>query len=195
MNAAKTDEKSATRQQILQVTLQLLETQGAGQVTIRKIAAQAGVNVAAVNYHFGSKEQVIYQALQILRSRFAEAFDHLRDTATPPRQRLIAFMTVYCDAVFAYPNLVKAFVNQNLNVEFQREYASFVQADGLALITHTLGEILPAGNEETLRMKAFQMMSSLILILLVGQDTAPIIGLDFRDPDVRARYIQMIVPI
>jgi hypothetical protein len=43
-------------------------------------------------------------------------------------------------------------------------------------------------------MKAFQIMSSLVLILLVGKDSGPVIGLDFSDPQVRARYIQTIVP-
>jgi AcrR family transcriptional regulator len=194
MNTGKTGQKAETKQQILQTTLQLLETQGIGQVTIRKIAAQAGVNVAAVNYHFGSKDQVVFAALQTLRDRFARAFGHLQSTALPPRERLVAFMTTYCDTVFAYPNLAKAFVNQSLNADIQQDYAAFVRAEGLALITRTLAEFLPL-DDEILRMKAFQMMSSLILILLVGQDTAPVIGLDFANPEVRARYIQTIVPV
>jgi AcrR family transcriptional regulator len=193
MNTSETPGKLATKTQILQTTLQLLETQGLGQVTVRKIAAQAGVNVAAVNYHFGSKEQVIFSALQTLRDRFGEAFGYLRSSALPPRERLVAFMTTYCETVFAYPNLVKAFINQNLIAEIQQDYSSFVRAEGLTLITQTLREILPL-DDETLRMKAFQMMSSLVLILLVGQNTAAVIGLDFTDPQVRARYIQTIVP-
>lgn len=176
---------------ILQATLELLETQGVRQVTVRQIAARAGVNVAAVNYHFGSKEQAVFAALHTLRSRFGQAFAHLQATAVPPRERLAAFMNAYCDTVFEYPNLVKAFVTQSLNAEIQQDYAAFVRQEGLALITQTLAEILPA-DDETLRMKAFQMMSSLVLILLVGTMTGPVIGLDFSDPGVRARYIQTL---
>jgi hypothetical protein len=95
--------------------------------------------------------------------------------------------------VFEYPNLVKAFINQSLNIEIQQDYEVFVRREGLALITQTLAEILQA-SEETLRMKAFQMMSSLILILLIGKDSGPVIGLDFSDPQVRVRYIQAIIP-
>lgn len=185
--------KAETKNLILQTTLQILEAEGIHKLTIRKIAAQAGVNVAAVNYYFGSKDQVIFAALQTLRARFGSAFAHLQNKQQPPRERLVAFMTVYCDTVFAYPNLVKAFVNQSLNAEIQQDYESFVRQEGLAYITQTLGEWMPL-DEETLRMKAFQMMSSLILILLVGKDAGPVIGLDFADPQVRARYIQTIVP-
>ncbi len=185
--------KGETKQEILKATLKILESEGFQKLTVRKIAAEAGVNVAAVNYHFGSKDRVVFEALQTLRARFGEAFAHLRAVGHPPRARLVAFMTAYCDTVFEYPNLVKAFINQSLNAEIQQDYESFVRREGLALITQTLAEILPDG-EETLRMKAFQMMSSLILILLVGKDSGPVIGLDFSDPQVRARYIQTIVP-
>jgi hypothetical protein len=102
-------------------------------------------------------------------------------------------MTAYCDTVFEYPNLVKAFVNQSLNIKIQQDYDAFVRREGLMLITRTLAEIIPI-SEEMLRMKAFQMMSSLILILLVGKDSGAVIGLDFSDPQVRVRYIQSIIP-
>jgi AcrR family transcriptional regulator len=134
MNTNKIDQPVGTKQLILQTTLQLLETQGLTNVNIRKIAAQAGVNIAAVNYHFGSKDQVIYEALEILRNNFEAAFCHLQSSQKPPRERLVGFMTAYCETVFTYPNLVKAFISQNLNSDFQENYSNFVRTEGLALI-------------------------------------------------------------
>jgi AcrR family transcriptional regulator len=182
-----------TKQEILKATLKILESEGIQKLTMRKIAAEAGANVAAVNYHFGSKDRVVFEALQTLRARFGMAFAYLRSNELLPRERLLAFMTAYCDTVFEYPNLVKAFVNQSLNIEIQQDYDAFVRREGLMLITRTLAEIIPI-SEEMLRMKAFQMMSSLILILLVGKDSGAVIGLDFSDPQVRVRYIQSIIP-
>jgi AcrR family transcriptional regulator len=182
-----------TKQEILRATLKILESEGIQKLTVRKIAAEAGTNIAAVNYHFGSKDRVVFEALQTLRARFGMAFTCLRNIERPPRERLVAFMTAYCDTVFEYPNLVKAFINQSLNLKIQQDYEAFVRREGLALITQTLAEILQV-SEETLRMKAFQMMSSLILILLIGKDSGPVIGLDFSDPQVRVRYIQAIIP-
>jgi AcrR family transcriptional regulator len=186
-------ERPDAKTQIIQATLELIENQGIHRVTVRKIATRAGVNVAAVNYHFGSKEQAVFAALQTLRSRFGQAFTCLRQENEAPRERLVNFMSAYCDTALAYPTLVKAFVNQTLSAEIQQDYAAFVQREGLELITRTLAEYLSL-EDEALRMKAFQMMSSLMLILLVGSMTGPIIGLDFRDPGLRVRYIQMIVP-
>ena len=72
-----------TKQKILKATLKILESEGIQKLTVRKIAAEAGVNVAAVNYHFGSKDQVVFEALQTLRERFGMAYTCLRAHRTP----------------------------------------------------------------------------------------------------------------
>lgn len=45
-----------TRERILDIAEQLFAEQGLGQTSLRAITAAAGVNLAAVHYHFGSKE-------------------------------------------------------------------------------------------------------------------------------------------
>jgi AcrR family transcriptional regulator len=48
-----------TRTAILDAAERLYADRGFGDVTLRDIVAAAGVNLAAVNYHFGSKDELI----------------------------------------------------------------------------------------------------------------------------------------
>ena len=48
-----------TRSAILNAAERLYAERGFGDVTLRDIVAEAGVNLAAVNYHFGSKDELI----------------------------------------------------------------------------------------------------------------------------------------
>ncbi|MDE1935743.1 TetR/AcrR family transcriptional regulator [Bradyrhizobium sp.] len=48
-----------TRALILDAAERLYAERGFGDVTLRDIVASAGVNLAAVNYHFGSKDELI----------------------------------------------------------------------------------------------------------------------------------------
>ena len=50
---------------IIEAAIACIEKYGYGETTVRKIAAQADVNVAAVNYYFGSKDELINRALEI----------------------------------------------------------------------------------------------------------------------------------
>lgn len=47
-----------TPEKIIHATIACIEKHGAGSVTVRMISEAAGVNIAAVNYHFQSKEKL-----------------------------------------------------------------------------------------------------------------------------------------
>ena len=50
------NEKADPKEDILQAAEQILATSGIEAATVRSITALAGVNTAAINYHFGSRE-------------------------------------------------------------------------------------------------------------------------------------------
>ena len=52
-----------TREQILRAAEVLFARQGFGETTMRQITESAAVNIAAVNYHFGSKEKLLVELL------------------------------------------------------------------------------------------------------------------------------------
>ena len=62
--------QSETVERILDVAQQLFAEHGFAETSLRAITAQAGVNLAAVNYHFGSKDALI----QVIFDRFLAPF-------------------------------------------------------------------------------------------------------------------------
>ena len=66
MSAATTKEKtgSATRRRLLEAAEQLFSEEGFDRVSVRDITERAKANVAAVNYHFGSREGLVEQVME-----------------------------------------------------------------------------------------------------------------------------------
>ncbi len=62
-------EVASTRQRILAAAERLFNRDGLERTTVRAIAAAAAVNIAAVNYHFGSKEALERETLRLLADR------------------------------------------------------------------------------------------------------------------------------
>jgi len=64
-----------TKSRILQTTEKLFFDRGLENMSLRAIAAEAEVNVAAINYHFGSKDNLILEIF----ARSIESFEKIRD--------------------------------------------------------------------------------------------------------------------
>lgn len=59
MSTAAGDSKVATKQRIIEAAEELFADEGFDRVSVRDLTTKAGANVAAVNYHFGSREGLI----------------------------------------------------------------------------------------------------------------------------------------
>ena len=74
---------AATQTRILEAAMRMFGEEGTGNVSIRRIAASAGVSLATVHHYFGSKEQLydacvrsMYVELEDLRGDVTRAFEH-----------------------------------------------------------------------------------------------------------------------
>lgn len=79
-----------TRKRILDAAERLFADRGFLETSVRDITAEAGVNLAAINYHFGGKDalygEVIVRRLRLLRTRRLEAIrGALRPAAGRPK--------------------------------------------------------------------------------------------------------------
>jgi len=69
IDAPETERDAATKAVVLATAERLFAERGLRAVSVRDITAEAGVNLASVNYHFGSKDALVFE---IFRRRTAE---------------------------------------------------------------------------------------------------------------------------
>ena len=61
---SKVESGAVTRQRLLEAAETLFSEQGFDRVTVRDVTDKAGANVAAVNYHFGSREGLVEKVIE-----------------------------------------------------------------------------------------------------------------------------------
>lgn len=92
--------KKSTRIQILDCAEELFAEKGIGEVSLREIIGKAGVNLAAVHYHFGSRDELVrevfHRRLKEVNSERLDALEGLRvqfgKDPIPLRELLHAFL-------------------------------------------------------------------------------------------------------
>jgi AcrR family transcriptional regulator len=89
-----------TRQRIMHAAEQLFAAKGFRAMTLREVTQAAGVNLAAVSYHFGSKRALIRE---VIRTHI-EPINHIR------LQRLDALAQSYAPAPIPLPAIFDALV-------------------------------------------------------------------------------------
>lgn len=102
--AGRSEAKNPTARALLDAAERLVGEQGFARTTTRQITRAAGVNVAAVNYHFGSRrallEAVAVRAVEPLRDAREERLRQLlaQHGDTPPLADLVRALVVSFDA-------------------------------------------------------------------------------------------------
>ncbi|GAB3980018.1 TetR/AcrR family transcriptional regulator [Actinoallomurus acanthiterrae] len=94
------ERQDPTRRRLLDATLDVLRTHGVARATSREIASAAGVNLQAITYHFGSKDELVAQALvHAVRTWIEPARTALTGVADDPLGRLFGTVLALQEAL------------------------------------------------------------------------------------------------
>jgi TetR/AcrR family transcriptional regulator, regulator of cefoperazone and chloramphenicol sensitivity len=89
------DIHSETQRRMIEAAGEIFAESGYSHTTIRAISNRAGVNVAAINYHFGGKKALYAAVLKYWRSKAFEKYPFdPSDLSASPEERLAAFIRV-----------------------------------------------------------------------------------------------------
>lgn len=193
-----------TKTKILDAAQTLIVELGAEKASMRKITEEAGVNVAAINYHFGSKDNLI----SAIVSRFLEPLEEdqrkrlntmMQQENLPRLEEIIRsqliplyeFTVQNPDWMNVFHQLAHAYENEGI---FKQNLKSMVQ-EKLIYLAECIAKVIPEMPKETLhrrivffRLSAFAMMQG----ECVREETIEILGVD-SDPEIMmddlVRYI------
>lgn len=185
-----------TKQKIIQATMSIIAEEGLEKTTVRKIAARAGVNVAAVKYHFGGKDAVINESFAAVTKELKNSFRFLRDVDGQDIPNLSMFITEYTDIMFKYPDVIKNAIDLVIHrrvFEVQVDYLTFLRTEGIDLMKATISRIRPDLDQLQVHLKALQLVSELTYPFLLGDLIRELLGIDLQNPETRRQYNGMVL--
>lgn len=126
----------ARREQILDTALDVIADRGYSGATVRQIAEAAGLSVAGLQHHFGSKEKLL---AEVLRRRDSRAVDEAQAAGSP---HIAETFVTRVRQNMAVPGLIQLYARLSAEStepshpshdDFRQRYASFrsAAADGI----------------------------------------------------------------
>jgi AcrR family transcriptional regulator len=175
-----------------------IEKYGIDKLTTRKIAKEAGTNIASINYYFRSKEQLVTETLSMTINHMME--DVIAAIEEPDQsfeQRLMNVFFYLLDGSFRFPGVSTAHL---YSAVVEKRYDS----PGAQAITKVFDRIVvcalreyPSKNPDDLRFLLSQIFSS-IMFTMMAPDFFPMVAVyQSLDSDkckaLAERYVRIFV--
>lgn len=159
--------KTPPQQLILEAVITCIEKYGIDKLTTRKIAAEAGTNIALVNYYFRTKDELIAEVMAMTVNHMLE--DMLSIIADPGRsfQKVLQDVFFYLvDGAVRFPgistaHLYDAVVNKRYESPGGKAFRKVL--DSLCELAQ---REYPRQDAERMRFILAQVMSSLLFTML-----------------------------
>jgi len=179
------EQEAKTR--LIEATQQLLdEGLDPEKITVRQIAERAQVGLGLINYHFGSKDNLLFEAVAIgMQAVVNQAYQPEESASQPAEERLRQMLKSAAEVGLRFPKLTRVGVRHDL---LQGDLGTTQMV--LPLLREVMGN---ETDEQTLRLAAFQLIASLQLAFLKFDELQLYLGMDLSDRQARARMIDLLI--
>jgi AcrR family transcriptional regulator len=172
----QTDRGSATRQRLIAAAEHLLAHADARDVTLRDITTAAHANVAAVNYHFGSKDallrSILERALTDHAATYVAALDEVTAVTRPCDLEAVVRAHVHASLIAIDDESdLAARIGARLAVRDSRELRELVvatHAEPATRLHELLAALLPQLSAQELEVRIIAMHQVIASVALGG---------------------------
>jgi AcrR family transcriptional regulator len=182
------------RDHILDRTIFLVGKKGTTDVTVREIAHEAGVNVAAMNYYFSSKEQMFGQMAERFLAGFDDVMRLLDGPDTPPEERLRRWSETVMRHLADYPGFLSV-MERNMTAEPLDPFGKALRESmkrAVRQLTATIRECVGPTDRSRIAFKLTLFISALAgpFPRLVGKPQARPGG---RQSSARSQFLDLLL--
>ena len=182
------------REHILDRTIYLMGKRGTTDVPVRAIAREAGVNVAAVNYYFSSKEQMLAQMAERFTRGFEEVMRQLDAPDLPPEKRLRRWSAEVMRYLADYPGIL-TLMERQIAAEPADAFGAALRSGmqrAVKRVMATLRELIGSTDARRLAFKLTLFVSTLAGPFPRQLERAP--GrTDAHAPKQRAKFLDLLL--
>jgi AcrR family transcriptional regulator len=188
-----TDNDRNTEQRIIDAAIESIERYGIADTTNRKIAEIAGVNNAAINYYFRSKDALVQKVMEVTLNNAFDWKDFSKLPYGTPRERCIVVFNDLMKGGINFPGLTRAhfydlLANGNYDNLGIRKYTEFIER--LALELEELGATQPPSE---LRLTLMQIAAAVMMVIIAPGMYAEQYHFDLRKENDREKFITELV--
>ncbi|MCK4980466.1 MAG: TetR/AcrR family transcriptional regulator [Candidatus Delongbacteria bacterium] len=187
--------KEEVKRKIIQTTIECIEQEGIQGATIRKIADLAGVNVAAINYHFGSKEQLFKIVMNAtLNESFVQNINDYKEMwQSDTKKALQLFFEDTLEGAINYPNITKAHLADTFNKSDYNTNTVYRLNDFLTTLHNLVKLELRSETEIESKIAVSQLFASILMFGMMPDLLNEFLNFDLKNKENQQIFVQTLL--
>jgi AcrR family transcriptional regulator len=180
------------REAVLRAAAELLEKSGEGaDIQIRDIARLAGVSLGVPNYYFGSKKNLIEEAISIRSSKAIDRWFAINSSLAIGAEEKVRMVSKNLGKYYAsHPKICSNRLNSTLFLDSEDPFRNKYR---MSILLPLAREFAPLKSEEYGKMVISMLSDSFDLTFLRAMSGSYDIGFDFFNDKSRDSYIDKLV--
>lgn len=185
------EEKNDTRSKIIEAAAEIIGRERNLNLTIREIANRAEVNIASVNYYFGSKDNLLSEVEMLLMEKIRQIYTGLDDDSLSTREKLINWAGNLIKHLIDYPGIIYLIGTRVLERENTclNIYLNLLETDLVPLVKELTG----IKDESIAGFKVLHLISGIVYPILIFSSDNETAGIDIGNADTRKRYVRSLI--
>ena len=183
------EETLNTEQRILLTAINCINDEGINKVTVRMIAERAGVNVAAVNYYFRSKDRLMEQAMELAIANMFEDVDEMLLTVKDGRILVMKLLGFLLWGIEAYPGITRSFLYGPVAAEDDKGPMLPAMKSLVVKLRDRLTALCPNRRREDLEAGIMAVFSTMLINCVVPELFENYTAAGFGDENARERLV------
>ena len=183
------------KQKIIYKAIECIESEGIQGATIRKIADLAGVNVAAINYHFGSKEQLFEIVMNAtLNESFVQNINDYEEVwQSDTKKALQLFFEDTLEGAINYPNITKAHLADTFNKSDYNTNTVHRFNEFLTTLHDLIKLELRSETKIESKIVVSQLFASILMIGMMPDLLSEFLNFDLKDKENQKVFVQILL--
>lgn len=183
----------SAKQKIVLATIECIEKEGIRAVTIRSIGKEAGVNSAAINYYFGSKEKLVEEAFNHIQQDFMMDYTQIINKDKDLKTVIEELLLYMLQGMVRYPNIAKAILyDPFVNNKYDSIFISKINA-----LCQELNNRINKGSSKTDESKIAvnQFIASTLYMGILSNTFKSFMAIDLSNEDVLKDYVRKVAEV
>ena len=185
--------KIDAKDKIIKAFLELISEKGNAKVTVREISKRADVNLASINYHFRTTQNLFYEVENYFTDKIFQINKIFEDSNLDSKKAILTWSKELMNLIYDNPGILWIISNKIIKKDRSDSFMGKLIQDNKTPLNDLIKDVTGIKNTQTQTLKTVQIISGIIGPLILYYGIGKEFGINLKDAKIRDSYTETLI--